>query len=51
MLDFLDDGAGGLPRDRGFGAVQPEPKRIMGLLPWQALTLIAGVWILWPEKT
>ena len=35
------------------GALAPAsagPKRIMGLLPWQALVLIAGAWMLWPEK-
>ena len=37
--------------DREFGSLQPESQRIMGLLPWQALALIAGAWFLWPEKT
>ena len=35
------------------GALAPassEPKRFMGLLPWQGLALIAGVWMFWPEK-
>jgi len=55
-----EEGAGGLPGAGGgkelealtpFGAIPPtEPKRIMGLLPWQALALIAGAWMLWPEK-
>ena len=28
----------------------PEPKRFMGLLPWQMLALVAGAWMFWPEK-
>tara|TARA_R110002060_G_scaffold41442_2_gene52970 strand:- start:2048 stop:3706 length:1659 start_codon:yes stop_codon:yes gene_type:complete len=51
-FDFDDGGdTSGLPTHQ-LGAVQPNqpPKRYFGLLPWQALTLIAGVWMLWPEK-
>ena len=39
------------PEVLGFGAIQSnEPKRILGLLPWQALLVVAGAWVLWPEK-
>ncbi len=42
---------GGIPTVlTDLGAIQPQPKRVMGILPWQALALIAGVWMLWPEK-
>ena len=33
-----------------YGSVVEEPARFMGLLPWQALAIIAGAWMLWPEK-
>ena len=47
--DF-DGSGGGVVRTR-FGSIQAQPpKKYFGLLPWQALTLIAGVWMLWPEK-
>lgn len=43
---------GGIPTVMtDLGAISPSgSKRVMGLLPWQALALIAGVWMLWPEK-
>ena len=43
---------GGIPTVlTDLGAISPSSsKRVMGLLPWQALALIAGVWMLWPEK-
>jgi hypothetical protein len=34
----------------GFGAIQIASKRFMGLLPWQAIALIVGAWMFWPEK-
>ena len=34
-----------------FGSLQVQPpKRYLGMLPWQALVVAAGVWMLWPEK-
>lgn len=63
---YLDptEGRGGgrtpedVPADPGrgteFGAVTTTAngqRRIFGLLPWQAVALGAGVWMLWPEKT
>ena len=46
-------GSGGRGRilRTGFGSLQAQPpKRYLGMLPWQALVLAAGVWMLWPEK-
>jgi hypothetical protein len=46
-------GSGGRGRtlrtELGSLQVQP-PKRYLGMLPWQALVVAAGVWMLWPGK-